>query len=408
MSPTDIATCLTRSFADEEYLARLFHSIRHLRRRIPDGKTIFSLGARGMSFISTDWRSAAGDGDYRRLVPNSRAQRMLASAALGCVALACGWTLWVNLAGPHSDQIFSDQVEVVGTRGDKVVSARGDTVVSTRGDKLVVSARSRVAAAATAVNNFVSLFDPHYFSGSSPGTFTRMAALQSDGAPTAPAQVQPASQQAAAAPPSARSIVESATTPVPPLRLVDPRNASARDSARANRAVAAATPEQQPTIFERLFGKSSPLTLAYAAPDDGGLAAGSNIAAARYDSETAVYDISAHVVYMPDGTRLEAHSGYGPLLDDPHHPEAKNRGVTPPDLYDLTLREAPFHGVRALRMIPEDETKTFGRSGLLAHTYMLGPNGDSNGCVSFKNYDAFLQAYLNHGIKRLAVVTRLD
>jgi hypothetical protein len=64
--------------------------------------------------------------------------------------------------------------------------------------------------------------------------------------------------------------------------------------------------------------------------------------------------------------------------------------------------------VRALRMIPEDETKTFGRSGLLAHTYMLGPNGDSNGCVSFKNYDAFLQAYLSHEIKRLAVVTRLD
>jgi len=59
-------------------------------------------------------------------------------------------------------------------------------------------------------------------------------------------------------------------------------------------------------------------------------------------------------------------------------------------------------------MIPEDESKTFGRSGILAHTYMLGPNGDSNGCVSFKNYDAFLQAYLNREVKRLAVVARLD
>jgi hypothetical protein len=39
---------------------------------------------------------------------------------------------------------------------------------------------------------------------------------------------------------------------------------------------------------------------------------------------------------------------------------------------------------------------------------MLGPNGDSNGCVSFKNYDAFLQAYLNHEIRRLVVVARLD
>jgi hypothetical protein len=59
-------------------------------------------------------------------------------------------------------------------------------------------------------------------------------------------------------------------------------------------------------------------------------------------------------------------------------------------------------------MIPVDVDKVFGRSGILAHSYMLGPNGDSNGCVSFKNYDAFLQAYLNHEIKRLAVVSRLD
>jgi Tlde1 domain len=38
---------------------------------------------------------------------------------------------------------------------------------------------------------------------------------------------------------------------------------------------------------------------------------------------------------------------------------------------------------------------------------MLGPNGDSNGCVSFKDYDAFLRAYQSGQIKRLAVVSRL-
>jgi hypothetical protein len=39
---------------------------------------------------------------------------------------------------------------------------------------------------------------------------------------------------------------------------------------------------------------------------------------------------------------------------------------------------------------------------------MLGPNGQSNGCVSFNNYNAFLQAYMNGKVKRLLVVARLN
>ena len=81
-----------------------------------------------------------------------------------------------------------------------------------------------------------------------------------------------------------------------------------------------------------------------------------------------------------------------------------DRGATPPHLYELTLRESLFHGVQALRLTPIGEGDVFGRSGLLAHPYMLGPNGDSNGCVSFKDYDAFLRAFQNGEVKRLAVV----
>jgi hypothetical protein len=50
----------------------------------------------------------------------------------------------------------------------------------------------------------------------------------------------------------------------------------------------------------------------------------------------------------------------------------------------------------------------YGRAGILAHTYMLGANGQSNGCVSFNDYDEFLNAYLRGEITRLAVVERLD
>jgi hypothetical protein len=125
------------------------------------------------------------------------------------------------------------------------------------------------------------------------------------------------------------------------------------------------------------------------------------------DNRTAIYDISAHMVYLPNGERLEAHSGLGAHLDDPRYINVKGRGPTPPNVYKLTLREQLFHGVRAIRLNPVDETKMFGRDGMLAHPYMLGPNGQSNGCVSFSNYPAFLNAYLRGEVNRLVVVERL-
>jgi type VI secretion system (T6SS) effector TldE1-like protein len=71
-------------------------------------------------------------------------------------------------------------------------------------------------------------------------------------------------------------------------------------------------------------------------------------------------------------------------------------------IYDISART-----IDLLRLTPIDNN-VFGRAGLLAHTFMLGPNGDSKGCVSFRNYDAFLQAYLRGEVKRLAVVARLN
>jgi hypothetical protein len=44
---------------------------------------------------------------------------------------------------------------------------------------------------------------------------------------------------------------------------------------------------------------------------------------------------------------------------------------------------------------------------MLAHSYMLGPNGQSNGCVSFSDYQAFLKAYLSGEVTRIVVVDHL-
>ena len=125
-------------------------------------------------------------------------------------------------------------------------------------------------------------------------------------------------------------------------------------------------------------------------------------------SHTAIYDISAQMVYLPNGERLEAHSGLGEDMDDVRSVPLRARGPTPPNVYELTLRESPFHGVQAIRLNPVDGSKMYGRDGILAHPFMLGPNGQSNGCVSLKDYPAFLNAYLRGEITRLVVVERLD
>jgi len=155
----------------------------------------------------------------------------------------------------------------------------------------------------------------------------------------------------------------------------------------------ASLPPQQPEpgyfgFFNKLFGNPDHLA-------DSLLAA---------NPETAIYDIERHVVYLPDGDKLEAHSGYGKWLDDPDSVERKNMGVTPPNVYAVSFREKLFHGVRALRLTPVGDGKMYGRDGMLAHSYMLGADGQSNGCVSVKDYEKFLQAYKDGKFKQLIVV----
>jgi hypothetical protein len=364
--------------------------------------------------FGTERRNRFSGSDQRPLPPNALPQRVLGGVALAFVVTLCAWTV-----SGFADT-GADQTDLAAIRGNKVDNAvtfvdrfaranrPGDVYASPFDGRFpdqtdVDTTRAvRVGAAVTFADRFaradrladvyVSPFDARFsFAGDAP--------QRSGDDLTADIPLPRVRDR------GTKSAVSTA------LRLSPAHSTALRDSGQSNQA-ASDTPANKPTIFQRilekLFGKPAPVKLAYAATDDAGLSAGGSIAAGRYDRWTAVYDISAHTVYMPDGTRLEAHSGFADRLDDPSHPDEKMRGVTPPNIYDLALRESPFHGVRALRLIPEDEDKVFGRRGLLAHRYMLGPNGDSNGCVSIKNYDAFLQAYLNHDIKRLAVVTRLE
>jgi hypothetical protein len=238
-------------------------------------------------------------------------------------------------------------------------------------------------------------------------------------------------------------ICETESFPMPPARpseLGAPTQSQAPERRVTRPDVAVARPAAQPdnrNVFEKMFGWAHPSSPVVASTTSarttgqavvaeqreresaGGLARGPLFSfpspfggsapspASGYDRYTAVYDISARVVYLPDGTRLEAHSGLGQALDNPRYVAERAVGPTPPHVYELTLRESLFHGVQALRLNPVGDGGIYGRGGLLAHPFMLGPNGDSNGCVSFKDYQAFLRAYQNGQIKKLAVVAKM-
>jgi len=287
-------------------------------------------------------------------------------------------------------------------------------------------------------NVYGALFDPGFASGAAPASLGQSFPLSAS-LERAP-QAKDGFEQPDMLPPATTTAEldsgESAPLPVPrPDDLAPPAGraplpAQSRRMARQNANSAVATaPSDNRNFFEKIFGGlSQPQTsrpvLAYAAPEDGVASVARAPAPAapaaqasapapllnlapRVDRGTAVYDVSAHTVYMPNGTRLEAHSGLGQMMDDPRYVHERMRGATPPNVYQLSLREAPFHGVRALRLTPT-AGHVYGRTGLLAHRYMLGPNGASNGCVSFRNYEEFLRAYDRGEIQRLAVVARMN
>lgn len=125
-------------------------------------------------------------------------------------------------------------------------------------------------------------------------------------------------------------------------------------------------------------------------------------------SKIAIYDISAATVHMPDGTKLEAHSGIGHRMDNPKYAYVKNLGPTPPNVYRLRMRERRFHGVEAIRMLPMDRAAMKGRDGMLTHTRLLRRSIGSHGCVAFKDYNKFLNAFKRGKVKTLIVVPSMN
>ncbi len=339
---------------------------------------------------------------------------LIAGVSLGSLAFAAGW--YLSHSVNFKSAAAADSVTAIADASVHVASPRASVVASAAfTDRFQPAVDAPLGQPeAVVLGGQVAWLDPVYSFGPPPQIFAAAPKVQQASVTPKPAvkpqelallSPQPAPASAIAAPPS-----RPAETRGPRARAATSHDALVK---KARAVLLASAKSGRPSWFSKLFNNEpqpeSPV-LAYASADpDADVTTGSVSAVTTdvspLDLQTAVYDIVAKTVYMPDGSKLEAHSGLGSRMDKPEYAHVRMHGVTPPHIYDLTPREALFHGVAALRMTPiGGATAIHNRTGILAHTYMLGPNGDSNGCVSFKDYDKFLQAFRAGQVKRLVVV----
>ncbi|UPK01766.1 tlde1 domain-containing protein [Bradyrhizobium sp. 170] len=367
-------------------------------------------------------------------------QYFLGGVALAGLVLGCAWTVYTNVLGSSVyPSVNSAAFEAPVFRNPTTVAARpvqpafNEIFASLPQQSLVIPAPENVASSLMFTERFAAAAaqgQPSRAVEPQPVEATKLAeASPSAEAPKAVQASKPAEtpKPKVSTPTTKLALNVPATAPKETeAKTAEDKTAKAssgssvRDMAqRAKAAVMSIASNEKQTMVEKLWGKQPAAGgfLAYASADAS--VTGSIIdtrsqnpmmgGAPPYDRQTAVYDIAAKTVYLPDGTRLEAHSGLGSKMDDVRYSHVRMQGVTPPHIYELKPREALFHGVPALRLTPlGGEEKIHGRDGLLAHTYMLGPSGQSNGCVSFKDYYAFLDAYKNKGIRRLAVLAKVQ
>lgn len=175
-----------------------------------------------------------------------------------------------------------------------------------------------------------------------------------------------------------------------------------------------ATAVQKPAVEKPLARKipSEKNTLAYAKPERSLFG---NLFGRKSDdsawtgngTKVAIYDVTNATVYMPDGTRLRAHSGIGKMRDNPRYEHVKMNGPTPAGIYRLSMREKRFYGVEAIRMTSIDGRDPKNRTGLLTHTNLLRGQTGSHGCVAFQNYEPFLKAFKRGQVRMLVVVPEM-
>ena len=376
-----------------------------------------------MSYSKSASRQVAAK-NHRRSSRKANGNHVFGGLAVAGLVLGCAWTVYTNVfAASIYPTIAAGNFDAPVIRHKQSVAERTPQAIVNTVFAAFPEPAPVIAAPATVASTSTLGFNDRFAAAAPQGVESKPQAATMQLASASPSieVAKPADMPKLleAAKPKQTSPAPAqvaALTPAPaPAKAT---GASVKDMAqRAKAAVMSIASGDKPNMVEKLWGKepASRSLLSYASADvsaTGSLPKLQNPmlgGSAPYDRETAVYDISARKVYLPDGTVLEAHSGLGAKKDDVRYAHVRMQGVTPPHIYDLKPREALFHGVPALRLTPiGGQDKIFNRDGLLAHTYMLGTGGDSNGCISFKDYYAFLDAYRKGGIRKIAVVAKVD
>ena len=312
-------------------------------------------------------------------------QGLLGSAAVASLVLGCAWTLYANVFGANVyPTLSSSNFDAPVIRRSPVLAARSPATIIDSVFAALPEPAPVIAAPAVVASGPSLSFQDRFAAAAPQGEAPKMAEAAK---PAETLKIAEAPKPQPAPKLQLASLPPATVAPLPPARPADIKparsaGAAVKDMAqRAKAAVMSIASSEKLSIIEKLWGKheSRGSLLSFASADasiTGSLPSDPKPqnpmlgGSAPYDRQTAVYDITAHVVYLPDGSKLEAHSGLGSKLDDPDSSKIRMHGVTPPHIYELTPREALFHGVPALRLNPDRRRKRDLRPQRIARAHL--------------------------------------
>src|SRR6185312_5089006 len=284
---------------------------------------------------------AFGPAVHNRRKPSRKGipQYFLGSVAVAGLVLGCAWTVYTNVFGANvypsvnSAAFVAPAVKDTATVAARPVRPAFDEIFASLEQRpLVMPAPENVASSLMFNERFAAAGaqgEPSRGVDPSPRETPRLAEASPPAeAPKAVVQAPKAAEAAkpkVSAPATRLALATAKDADAKPAetksaeaKTANASGSSIRDMAqRAKAAVMSIASSDRQNMVEKLWGKqpASGGFLAYASADAS--VTGSIIdtrsqnpmmgGAPPYDRQTAVYDIAAKTVYLPDGTRLEAH-----------------------------------------------------------------------------------------------------